>query len=208
MAVALTVLHVITLLGSFWNVKLRAMLQYKKLHVASNAEILHLLQQEKQVIVKVEPNEHRGEIEMCPIHKRLSVATGSSFYFDYQKRKYTFNTATNLFEKPAFPINESIQNYKKKVAGIANTLDVERLRQSYDRNVFEIPIPRFIDLFKEHALAPFFVFQVGCVGLWCLDEYWYYSILTLVMLFVFESTVVNSVCCQQSMGHCYALVFC
>lgn len=74
--------------------------------------------------------------------------------------------------------------------GIETKSELSRIQNHYGNNTFDIPVPTFTELFKEHAVAPFFVFQIFCVGLWLMDEYWYYSLFTLFMLIAFESTVV------------------
>jgi manganese-transporting P-type ATPase len=91
-----------------------------------------------------------------------------------------------VFPIDSIPQLSTFQNSR----GITTNSELEHAEKDYGFNRFDIPVPSFQELFKEHAIAPFFVFQVFCVGLWCLDEYWYYSIFTLVMLVIFESTVV------------------
>ena len=46
-------------------------------------------------------------------------------------------------------------------------------------NIFEVPLPSFGALLQEQLLAPFFVFQAFCIGLWSLDDYWCVPTLSL-----------------------------
>lgn len=64
------------------------------------------------------------------------------------------------------------------------------LYKHFDKNEFRIMPPGFIKLLGEHMVAPFFVFQIFCGILWCLDEYVYHALITLVMLVLFEMGVV------------------
>jgi cation-transporting ATPase 13A1 len=145
---------------------------------------------ESAEVVRVIPRPHRGHEELCPIY--ADTTTEGIFWFIYQKRKYTYKKGTAAeytFEKMKFPMDKTFDYYRQS-QGFRHDKDVERARETYGKNTFDIPIPTFGKLFKEHAVAPFFVFQVFCIGLWCMDEYWQYSLFTLFMLIVFESTVV------------------
>jgi manganese-transporting P-type ATPase len=79
------------------------------------------------------------------------------------------------------------QDYK----GLETDEEIIKIKLEYGTNNMEMRIPLFSELFIERATAPFFVFQVFCVGLWCLEDMWYYSLFTLFMLVTFEATIVK-----------------
>lgn len=91
---------------------------------------------------------------------------------------------------PHFPLQETFAYYSK-CTGHGSEAKAAAALKRYGPNKYEVPVPPFVDLLKEHMVAPFFVFQIFCVLLWCLDEYWYYSLFTLFMLVAFECTVVS-----------------
>lgn len=104
-----------------------------------------------------------------------------------------FDKESNTFAPLSYPLDKDPKptiGSLKSARGLESRSEIQRLQRHYGNNTFDIPVPTFTELFKEHAVAPFFVFQVFCVGLWLLDEYWYYSLFTLFMLVAFESTVV------------------
>lgn len=66
----------------------------------------------------------------------------------------------------------------------------DRFLQHWPKNYFSIESPTFIKMFSQHATTPFFVFQVFCGILWCLDEYVYQALFTLIMLVAVEAGLV------------------
>ncbi|KAK8106132.1 cation-transporting atpase 4 [Apiospora kogelbergensis] len=147
---------------------------------------------EEAQLIKVIPIANAGTAEICKL-ERIQVAGKANTSFLFQKRRFLFNEETRSFSPLVYSIDAdpkpTLETYQKS-NGISTQAELTRLEQYYGSNTFDIPVPTFTELFREHAVAPFFVFQIFCVGLWMLDEYWYYSLFTLFMLVMFESTVV------------------
>ncbi|KAI3805687.1 hypothetical protein L1987_28277 [Smallanthus sonchifolius] len=125
---------------------------------------------------------------------QYSKVTGSStdeIYFDFRKLCFIYSNEKNTLFKLPYPSKETFGYYLKST-GHGTEAKVQVAAEKWGRNVFEYPQPTFQKLMKENCMEPFFVFLVFCVGLWCLDEYWYNSLFTLFMMFMFESTMAKS----------------
>ncbi|OWF35828.1 manganese-transporting ATPase 13A1-like [Mizuhopecten yessoensis] len=172
-------LQILTSLFCLWSEDVRCILTCSKAKDADSASWL-----------KVVPTPNNGSTELVKLHhERSSTPNVLSFYF--QKMHYVYDREEKKqFVEVKFPTDRSV-GYFSEWRGYQEDSDVKDVEKSYGRNIMEMDIPTFRDLFKERATAPFFVFQVFCVGLWCLDEYWYYSIFTLFMLIAFEATLVQ-----------------
>ncbi|KAG0244727.1 hypothetical protein BGX31_008616 [Mortierella sp. GBA43] len=161
---SLLTINALLFLTCQWSVSIKASLTCKKETDPAKATIIRII-----------PDKHRGLGALCDLH---------------HEKKYVWDANKKLFVKIKYPSDLGLtMGELQKAKGLSEKQSKES-SDSYGMNRFDIPKPTFMELFKEHAVAPFFIFQIFCVALWCLDEYWYYSIFTLVMLVVFESTVV------------------
>lgn len=183
----IAIVHILVLLFTAWSVDFKCFVQYSKITNINDADAC-----------KVTPAKFCGSKEVVPLYARKVHIAGSSssavvdeIYFDFRKQHFIYSYESNNFSKLPYPTKETF-NYYMKSTGHGSEAKVSAAAEKWGRNVFEYPRPTFQKLMKEQCMEPFFVFQVFCVGLWCLDEYWYYSLFTLFMLFMFESTMAKS----------------
>ncbi|KAG5676251.1 hypothetical protein PVAND_006100 [Polypedilum vanderplanki] len=178
--VGIAFVQILTCLCCFWSVHFRAFTSCRKVKSPEFA-----------VLAKVVPTENNGSSELVKIQQvRISEKEDIEYFFIFQKIKYVWDANKKQFRSAEFPVNRPyIEYFESKGHEDDEALTIAEKR--YGRNSMEMVVPEFHELFIERATAPFFVFQVFSVGLWCLDEYWYYSLFTLFMLVVFECTLVQ-----------------
>ena len=91
------------------------------------------------------------------------------------------------FYRLHFPIDLPL-NFYTSWSG-HNSSKLSATRQIYGRNITHIPLPSILSLLLQQLLQPLFLFQLFCVILWSLDEYWMYALFTLFSLVMFEFTM-------------------
>lgn len=79
---------------------------------------------------------------------------------------------TPLLPAAALPVPQETFAAYRASGGYGTEGKLVAALEKWGPNKFEVPVPRFTELLWEQLLAPFFCFQVFCVGLWALDEYW------------------------------------
>jgi E1-E2 ATPase len=92
------------------------------------------------------------------------------------------------FRPVRYPTSCPIQFYASW-SGHRSIASCTAAEHAYGPNTTALQLPSFVHLVSEQIVAPFFLFQIFCVVLWSLDEYWYYALFTLFALLAFESTL-------------------
>lgn len=169
--------HAFLGLFTVWSVKFKASVQFAQVDDISKAS--HVL---------IVTQEHKGDAAIAPL-QRVAAHGQQYLFFVFQQRKWKYSTEAQQFVKPHFPTKLPFASYVATKGNITPVLVADAL-DAFGENRMTIHVPEFTDLFVDHALAPFFVFQMFCVLLWCLDEYWMTSLFTGFMMVVMECTVI------------------
>lgn len=178
--ITLVSIHALLFLLPHWDINIDAKFNYTKVNNVDEASYLLIL-----------PLPNRGIGAIVKINRFVFEDGETQTAFVFQQRRFLYNVETNTFQPPEFIIDgdAQIKDFKHS-KGLTSKDTFFNYLKIYGENKFDIPIPTFLELFKEHAVSPFFVFQVFCVALWMMDDSWYYSLFSLFMLVSFECTTV------------------
>ena len=106
----------------------------------------------------------------------------------WQSDLASVDSTSPRFRPLCYPVDMPLRFYSEW-KGHEKLPSVVRANEVYGPNMTLLQLPTFRELLSDQLVAPFFLFQVFCVVLWSLDEYWYYALFTLFALLMFESTV-------------------
>jgi hypothetical protein len=128
--------------------------------------------------ILIVPTENNGQGAICALEKGFQDST----FFLFQKKKFVWDSDKKIFKKLEYLHHQGhpFSFFTKSHLGLKNQDISNELGLKFGKNTFDVPIPSFMSLFKEHLVAPFFVFQIFCVCLWFL------------VFFVFDESIVTT----------------
>jgi len=206
----LATLHALVILMQHWSVKFNVWLNYREVdaesvHLTEEMMDLHLEETDSKAVVTKHTEDLHQPLEnlasYLPTHARVVPAKGKDVlvpleYFptlgmtlEYHRRRYIFKEDqwTKVRCRTDIPLD-----FFQEWQGLQSEHQVVSAQIRYGPNKFNVKQATFGELYKAQLLSPFTVFQLFCVILWMLDDYWQYSAFTLFMIFTFEATVVFS----------------
>ena len=169
----------LTFFCKFWSENLMAKICYLPVNTIEKATYV-------KVDITSEKFKMNNRTQICKIIRENGIIKT-----ELEKILYVYDDIKKEFYRPKL---ETLKKLKVgeflSVEPISNE-DVSKLKAKFGENKMRIPIPSFFSLYKEHVVAPFFVFQLFCILLWVFDDYGLHSLISLAMLCIFEVTVVG-----------------
>ncbi|KAF4705341.1 Cation-transporting atpase, partial [Perkinsus olseni] len=159
--------HLLLHLMGHWSVAARCLIAFTRLP-SYTSEVTH---------VKVVTSE---KSLLCPIQRR----NGDQVWIDYQRKKLLLDPKDGTFHRPKYPVDYTLDFYSSS-RGLSEE-EIAKAEGTYFDNTLNLPVPKFQELLLQHVTAPFFVFQMICGLLWLFDDYWYYSLMTIILLVMLE----------------------
>ncbi len=218
----LVTLHALMVLMQHWNVKFNAWLNYAPVDIDSFEipddlmEISHDFDGDStgsDAPVAGGKKKTLGEIvydaaEAKPIPSHLPThaliySEGKPFLvpllylptlgltFEFHRRRYTYTESTSTWMKIRCKTSMPTEFFSSW-DGFSEPTQITASQIRYGKNEFNVKQKTFSEMYKAQLLSPFTVFQLFCVVLWMLDNYWQYSVFSLSMILLFEATVVFS----------------
>jgi cation-transporting ATPase 13A1 len=167
-AVSLLLTQFIVFFSKFWSEVLRSNICFSVVSSIDQATHVRIDIRNK----KFNMNNRTG---ISQIERKNNIIS-----IEFEKEVYVYSSESNLFIKSKYNVSKPIREVLNS-SGL-NSTDIENTKKMFGTNNMKIPVPSFFELYKEHIVAPFFVFQLFCILLWVVDDYGVHSFITLTML--------------------------
>ena len=196
----LAVLHALVLLMQHWSVAFLVWINYREID-ADSFELpetmmeLDLEEDDMKLSAwkKNPKNKDKGMMDRAvtnvpsdlPTHARIVPAKGRhvlvplEYYptlgmtFEYHRRRYVYDPDSSEWMKIRCGTDFG-KEFLESWSGFDSDMHLVSGQIRYGPNAFSVKQPTFMELYKAQLLSPFTVFQIFCVILWMLDDYWQY----------------------------------